>query len=738
MLLEPGRASAATAMAANRFNLGGLFKQMQVAMPQQKHVLEKRTIEKSWKLMDKVVKMCQHPRMNLKNSPPFILDILPDTYQHMRLINSKYEDRFHILADCEYFRIFIENLMAKCKNSIGLFKEGKDKMFDENSTYRRSLTKLSLVFSHMLAELKAIFPNGTFAGESFRITKSDAAEWWKKTFGDRTIVSWKAFRNSLAEVHFISTPLEAMALKTTIDLTCNDYISCFEFDVFTRLFQPWNNLLKNWNILAVTHPGYVAFLTYDEVKARLQKYLDKHGSYVYRLSCTRLGQWAIGYVTQEGQILQTIPQNKSLAQALLDGQREGFYLYPDGRAVNPDLSSLVSEEPESHIQVTEEQYELYCEMNTTFELCKICAENNKEVRIEPCGHLLCSPCLVSWQESDGVSCPFCRTEIKGTESVKIDPFDPNSHVVVKGSHHGVASSSGSSHNDLDEDDEDQSSLEVTLKGPAPMPSPRISPAVAKRSVPMPPPLPPRHWSPDSSPRTSPKPHRRMLTKSPEDDHPASSSRSNAWDKDCEGATAAAASSAQQQHIEVAQEYDPPLLSSHTSASSSHTSASSSPVSSLQRPFAGTKGSDGASGVAAPSAPSRNMGADIQPPPRRNAPMAPTAPGGGSTAAAPASGALAVGPHHASVTAAGDRSLAATCDKTSSLTRDSSARQALPHSSSTPTGADDCSGVSYESNLCTLLDEGHERSTAKRALQITRNDIDMARLILLEFVPRPCS
>lgn len=40
-----------------------------------------------------------------------------------------------------------------------------------------------------------------------------------------------------------------------------------------------------------------------------------------RLSCTRLGQWAIGYVTAEGEILQTIPQNKSLCQALLDGHR---------------------------------------------------------------------------------------------------------------------------------------------------------------------------------------------------------------------------------------------------------------------------------------------------------------------------------------------------------------------------------------------------------------------------------
>jgi len=50
----------------------------------------------------------------------------------------------------------------------------------------------------------------------------------------RTIVPWKQFRQLLNEVHTIGSPLEAMALKSTIDLTCNDYISCFEFDVFTR------------------------------------------------------------------------------------------------------------------------------------------------------------------------------------------------------------------------------------------------------------------------------------------------------------------------------------------------------------------------------------------------------------------------------------------------------------------------------------------------------------------------
>ncbi|CAH2005716.1 unnamed protein product [Acanthoscelides obtectus] len=321
-----------------------------------------------------------------------------------------------------------------------------------------------------------------------------------------------------------------MALKSTIDLTCNDYISNFEFDVFTRLFQPWATLLRNWQILAVTHPGYVAFLTYDEVKARLQRYSNKAGSYVFRLSCTRLGQWAIGYVTGDGEILQTIPQNKSLIQALLDGYREGFYLYPDGRPVNPDLSWAVQPSHEDHISVTQEQYELYCEMGSTFQLCKICAENDKDVRIEPCGHLLCTPCLTAWQagsEGQGSQgCPFCRAEIKGTEQIVVDPFDPRkSHQRIKPGAPGaalsgaVAAAAAVDDDDLDMEDAGElwncagSSLHALSITPrndisasaSPLISPGSSPRCVRRNVPVvvpptgPPPLPPRKSSPTHDP-----------------------------------------------------------------------------------------------------------------------------------------------------------------------------------------------------------------------------------------------
>ncbi|XP_035717161.1 E3 ubiquitin-protein ligase CBL-B-B-like isoform X2 [Vespa mandarinia] len=487
-------------------HIGSIFQKLQGrfadAMTPPKLSTDKRMLDKTWKLMDKVVKLCQHQRMNLKNSPPFILDILPDTYQRLRLIYSKYEDRMQVLHGNEHFCVFINNLMRKCKQAIKLFKEGKEKMFDETSHYRRNLTKLSLVFSHMLSELKAIFPNGVFAGDQFRITKSDAAEFWRDRFGNSTLVPWKVFRHELNQVHPISSGLQAMALKSTIDLTCNDYISNFEFDVFTRLFQPWSTLLRNWKILAVAHPGYVAFLTYDEVKARLQKYcITKPGSYVFRLSCTRLGQWAIGYVTSDGDILQTIPHNKSLCQALLDGYREGFYLYPDGRNINPDLTWAVQPTPEEHIKVTAEQYELYCEMGSTFQLCKICAEHDKDVRIEPCGHLLCTPCLTAWQDSEGQGCPFCRAEIKGTEQIVVDPFDPR-RTHRPGVHSASANNASTPTRDLDPDTEDIMELRNGLicddTDDEEDISPTNSPIPPRRIVPSPP-LPPRRPSPSPTP-----------------------------------------------------------------------------------------------------------------------------------------------------------------------------------------------------------------------------------------------
>jgi E3 ubiquitin-protein ligase CBL len=88
----------------------------------------------------------------------------------------------------------------------------------------------------MLAELKALYPSGKFIGNRFRITKAEASQFWDNTFGPQIIVSWRSFKRELNKVHPIGSSVDdERALQDTINLTQNDYISQFEFDVFTRL-----------------------------------------------------------------------------------------------------------------------------------------------------------------------------------------------------------------------------------------------------------------------------------------------------------------------------------------------------------------------------------------------------------------------------------------------------------------------------------------------------------------------
>ncbi|KAJ7303982.1 hypothetical protein JRQ81_011498 [Phrynocephalus forsythii] len=381
-----------------------------------------RSLEKALQGLAKLQNLVNQPRLGFRNSPPHLPSLLPQMHQHLRLIREQYEAGLAQLWEGDYFRVYLTNLLAKLKQAIRLFKKEKEDILLENSAARRNLTKLSLIFNHMLAELQALFPDGKDRGSIYQLNKPEAQSFWRNTWGGRSLVSWAEFRDGLHRIHPLEPGSMVMALRSTIDLTCNKYISIFEFDIFTRLFQPWSTLLKNWMYLAVTHPGYMAFLTYDEVKARLQAYTSKPGSYIFRLSCTQLGHWAIGYVTESGSILQTIPRNKPLFQALMDGYKEGCYRYPDGKNLNPDLTELVEVPSQSRVQVSQEQFELYCQVGSTFQLCKICAENDKNVRIQPCGHLLCRGCLDTWQLSEAHTCPFCRREISGHENILIDPF----------------------------------------------------------------------------------------------------------------------------------------------------------------------------------------------------------------------------------------------------------------------------------------------------------------------------
>uniref|UniRef100_A0A8C3WA24 E3 ubiquitin-protein ligase CBL n=1 Tax=Catagonus wagneri TaxID=51154 RepID=A0A8C3WA24_9CETA len=391
---------------------------------------ESRAFGRAARLLQRLGEQCRDPRLG--SGPPSLRDLLPRTAQLLREVAHARRAAGGGGSEGpggagDFLLVFLANLEAKSRQVAALLpprgrKTADDELFREGSSLRRQLSKLALIFSYMHAELGALFPGGKYCGHVYQLTKVSAHTFWREHCGARCVLPWAEFEALLCICHPVEPGSTALALRSTIDLTCSGHVSIFEFDIFTRLFQPWPTLLKNWQLLAVNHPGYMAFLTYDEVRARLQACRDKPGSYIFRPSCTRLGQWAIGYVSSDGSILQTIPLNKPLFQALLEGQKEGFYLYPDGKNHNPDLTELCGVGPYQRIHVSEEQLQLYWAMNSTYELCKICAERNKDVKIEPCGHLLCSHCLATWQNSDSQTCPFCRCQIKGQEPVRIHRF----------------------------------------------------------------------------------------------------------------------------------------------------------------------------------------------------------------------------------------------------------------------------------------------------------------------------
>lgn len=105
---------------------------------------DSRLLEKTLKRLGKLETLCTDRRLALKNSPPFLPDLVSQTANQLSEVWAPYqspatgETSGYVPRgdEAEYLRVHIRHLLTKTERAILLFKEGKEKIFEENSSYR--------------------------------------------------------------------------------------------------------------------------------------------------------------------------------------------------------------------------------------------------------------------------------------------------------------------------------------------------------------------------------------------------------------------------------------------------------------------------------------------------------------------------------------------------------------------------------------------------------------------------
>jgi hypothetical protein len=306
--------------------------------------VDKKLVAKFKRRIEKLHKLCESPRIQHSvlsvKTPPYILTTLGDVAELLSKIFRAYELSMYVLNSIEYFNATSQNLLTKLKQIARLLESTK--VCDEGSQERENFFKLTLILSHIRADLNAMFPENIYEGAQYRIASPQAADFWRSNFGERTIIAWHCFEETLNRVHRIGNPLQAAQLSDTIQITQSSHVSIFEFNTFTRLFAPWHCILTTWRFLVTKHPAFVAFTTHHQANNRLKELLNKPGSFLFRPSCTKLGQWTVMYVTHDNRICHIL--SESIADTLVQGLEEDSLLFPNGKETeqNEQKMSLLS------------------------------------------------------------------------------------------------------------------------------------------------------------------------------------------------------------------------------------------------------------------------------------------------------------------------------------------------------------------------------------------------------------
>lgn len=101
-----------------------------------------RLVNKALKRLDKLHELSTNPRLGLRNSPPYLPELVSETTTLLTQVWEPYRGSRAAGSqvargdEAKYLRVHIRNLLDKADRALLLFKEGREKIFEETSSCR--------------------------------------------------------------------------------------------------------------------------------------------------------------------------------------------------------------------------------------------------------------------------------------------------------------------------------------------------------------------------------------------------------------------------------------------------------------------------------------------------------------------------------------------------------------------------------------------------------------------------
>lgn len=383
------------------------------------NVIRSNTFEAARVLINKLLKLYGGPqKFKLPQRDPNFLETLEMTLSEITMVFDN--NPIKMLKKHEYFSLFMKTLQEILTNFMVVTMGTSEREADDpTSEDYEVLVDYMVALRYRVYELQSIFSQGKEVWPLTPIVDAKAREYWESHYENAHCVDWDEFYHDW-KAHFgdqIKDSSWELPLLHDMDPCHDTSISRWEFNHFVELYMPFTVIMTTWRAITNRHPGNKRYLGVTEIKRTLNEIRHIRGSYCFAMDPSRPGRWVKLYVDLATGHTMDADVKGPLYYTLAAGMDDGSLKYPDGVDRNIDVrTGEMKFHIDDTIVVDTKKHSEYAMMDSTFELCKVCQENRKDVKLSPCDHLLCRKCYDAWNDEkleEGVMtrCPYCRGKI---------------------------------------------------------------------------------------------------------------------------------------------------------------------------------------------------------------------------------------------------------------------------------------------------------------------------------------